>query len=106
MSNPPLWGRDTKGGAPGLSSGGSRDASQAGDKRETRHVRRSLPRFRPEARTQHAIDDAQQGLRSLLTPQTDDKYPHIISPSGATRSHRRGRVAGPATTDTGRVGAT
>ncbi|MFL5735124.1 MAG: LysM peptidoglycan-binding domain-containing protein, partial [Chloroflexia bacterium] len=56
-----------------------------------------MPSFRVKARTRHAIDDAQQGLKSLLTPQTSDKYPHIISPSGATRSHRRGRVAGPAT---------
>src|SRR3954470_18239552 len=95
MSNPPSEGRGTKGEAPGLSSGGSQDASHPGGKRDSRHMRRSIPKLRPQARTQHAIDDAQQGLRSLLTPPTDDKYPHIISPSGATRSHRHGRVAGP-----------
>src|SRR5438552_10434550 len=104
MSNPPLWGRDTKGGAPGPSSGGSHDATHQGDRRETQpesgteyppKPRRSLSRFRPQARTQHAITDAQQGLRSLLAPQRDEKHPRIISPSGATRSHRRGRVAGP-----------
>src|SRR4051794_28757373 len=106
MSNPPLWGGGAKGGAPGPSGGESRDLSRPDDKKETRHdlgssaphePRRSMPSFRVKARTRHAIDDAQQGLKSLLTPQTSDKYPHIISPSGATRSHRRGRVAGPAT---------
>src|SRR6476659_5264111 len=104
MSNPPLWGRDTKGGAPGPSSGGSQDAAHPGDRRETQpepgteypqKPRRSLSRFRPQARTRSAIDDAQQGLRSLLAPHRDDKHPRIISPTGATRSHRRGRVAGP-----------
>lgn len=105
MSNPPLWGRGAKGGVhDGLPSGGSHDAMHGASTSngKARHARRSISVTRSQARTRQAINDAQQGLESLLTPQTDDTQPHVISPSGATRSHRRGRVAGPAV-DAGRI---
>ncbi|HKP52685.1 MAG TPA: LysM peptidoglycan-binding domain-containing protein [Chloroflexia bacterium] len=57
-------------------------------------------------RASQAINDAQEGLSSLFQPRSsqngnashDDSQPHIISPSGATRNHTRGRVAGPTAT--------
>ena len=101
MSNPPLWGRGTNEAVPGLPE----EDGQGGpppDKKGTRRARRSISRS--QARTEQAINDAQQSLHSLLNPQTDRRntgstgsagHPHIISPSGATRSHKRNRVAGP-----------
>jgi murein DD-endopeptidase MepM/ murein hydrolase activator NlpD len=50
------------------------------------------------SRSQRAIEDAQQSLNSLLNPTADPSQPQIVSQSGATRNHTRGRVAGPAPT--------
>jgi murein DD-endopeptidase MepM/ murein hydrolase activator NlpD len=47
------------------------------------------------SRPQQAINDAQQSLHSLLNPQADDTQPQIISQSGASRNHTRGRIAAP-----------
>jgi murein DD-endopeptidase MepM/ murein hydrolase activator NlpD len=113
MSNPPLWGRGTKKRASGLSKGDGaeqrHDAIEAEGTKENRRKHLPVPRSRSQARTHQAIADAQQGLESLLNPQIArgpggtrmasapliDGHPHVISPSGITRSPSRGRVAGP-----------
>jgi murein DD-endopeptidase MepM/ murein hydrolase activator NlpD len=71
----------------------------------TRPTRSTRP-IKTNDRASQAINDAQEGLSSLLKPRSsqngntshDDSQPHIISPSGATRNHTRGRVAGPTAT--------
>jgi murein DD-endopeptidase MepM/ murein hydrolase activator NlpD len=70
--------------------------------RPTRSTKSTRP-IKPPDRASQAINDAQEGLSALLKPQSDkrdtqDSQPHIISPSGATRNHSRGRVAGPTAT--------
>ena len=59
-------------------------------------------------RTLQAIDDAQQGLHSLLNPPSEDEHSYIITQSGSIRSQARNRVAGPAalTSTTGNGKAT
>lgn len=47
------------------------------------------------SRSKRAINDAHQSLSSLLNPPADPSQPQIISPSGASRNHTRGRVAAP-----------
>ncbi len=88
-SNLPLWGKGAENGVEALRPEESSREAKAEGKRTAR------PRSKSQARTQQAINDATQGLHSLLNPQTDDTHPHIISPSGATRNQTRGRVAGP-----------
>ena len=63
---------------------------------EKRHLTTELQRRKSQARTNQAINDAQQGLHSLLNPQKDHQHPTVISQSGAIRNTRHGRVAGPA----------
>ena len=101
MSNPPSWGRDTKGEASGLPMDENRihDALRSGDVGEARKTRRLLPKPKSQSSSQKAITDAQQGLHSLLNPQTDSKHPNVISPSGAVRGQKRGRIAGPSNDD-------
>src|SRR6476620_5389906 len=97
MSNPPSGGRGTKGEASGLPMDDVHDALHSGDIGEARKARRSIPKPRSQARSRQAINDAQQGYSSLLDPHTDEKQPQVISQSGAIRSRRRGRIAGPST---------
>src|SRR4051812_22461018 len=97
MSNPPSGGRGTKGEASGLPMDDVHDALHSGDIGEARKARRSIPKPRSQARSRQAINDAQQGFSSLLNPQTDEKQPPVISKSGAIRSQKRGRIAGPST---------
>src|ERR1044072_9813792 len=94
MSNPPNGGRGTKKSGPGEGKEAGQEVSPSGDEK-TETPRRSRPRSKSQARTRQAISEAQQGLQALLHPQTDDTHPRVISPSGATRSRRQGRVAGP-----------
>ncbi len=61
----------------------------------------SAPNKRSRSRSQGAMNDAQQSLKSLLSPQTDDKQPRIITQSGAIRNQTRGRVAAPGTGSNG-----
>ena len=95
MPNPPLWGEGTKRAELDPSAGGSHDISAEANVEETRPVRRNLRRRKSQARTNQAINDAQQGLHSLLNPQKDHQHLTVVSQSGAIRNTRHGRVAGP-----------
>ncbi|HUP27549.1 MAG TPA: LysM peptidoglycan-binding domain-containing protein, partial [Chloroflexia bacterium] len=70
-------------------------ADQNGPAQQNAHSVKGARR-KPLDRTSQAIDDAQQGLTSLLQPPTGGTQPRIISKSGAARYHTRGRIAGPA----------
>lgn len=54
-----------------------------------------VAKSKAQDKKQQAINDAQQGMQSLLNLRADNGHPHIISSTGATRNHTRGRVAGP-----------
>lgn len=101
---PPITGNGPEKDAADLPLGDSSHDSLDGaasiwPTRPTRSTHSTRP-IKPPDRASQAINDAQEGLSSLLKPQTDkeDSQPHIISPSGATRNHTRGRVAGPTAT--------
>jgi murein DD-endopeptidase MepM/ murein hydrolase activator NlpD len=90
-SNLPSWGKGPENRAEDL----PRDAEDPSPgAKETRPPLRRA-KSKSEQHKLQAINDAQQGLHSLLNHPTGDGHPHIISSSGATRYHTRGRVAGP-----------
>lgn len=95
MSNPRSRGRDNKGKTPGLPMDNSHGTLHNHGVREIQRESLSAPASSPESQAQQALNDAQQGLHSLLNPPVEDDQPHIISLSGASRNQRRGRVAGP-----------
>lgn len=93
--NMPLRGKDREQDAeeilPGVSE---RDLLSGGETGRT--ARRSLPKSKSQSRADQAINDAQQGLHSLLRPHSGDgPRSIIISSSGAIRNHAHGRVVGP-----------
>ncbi len=90
-SNLPIEGMGLENDASGLPNGDDPKASHTNTSRSTRHTARP----RSTGRASQAINDAQQGLTSLLDAPTGDAQPRIVSQSGAIRNHTRGRVAGP-----------
>jgi murein DD-endopeptidase MepM/ murein hydrolase activator NlpD len=92
-SNLPLWGKGREEEDAGLTLGERNHETVRSETNEA--APRSTRKSKSRSRAQQSINDAQQGLHSLLKPQTGDGHPHIISPSGATRNQLRGRIAGP-----------
>src|SRR5687768_17805628 len=90
-SNLPHKGMGLEDDTTGLPSGDDHKVSHTNKSRPVRHTAKA----RPMGRASQAINDAQQGLTSLLETPAEDAQPRIISRSGATRYHTRGRVAGP-----------
>ena len=90
-SNLPQEGMGLENDTIGLPTGDDPKVSRTDKSRSTRHIARP----RSAGRASQAINDAQQGLSSLLDSPVSDAQPRIISRSGATRNHTRGRVAGP-----------
>ncbi|MEO6458694.1 MAG: LysM peptidoglycan-binding domain-containing protein [Chloroflexia bacterium] len=90
-SNLPQEGMGLENDTTGLPTGDNQTVSNADKSRSTRHTARP----RSVGRASQAINDAQQGLSSLLDSPAGDAQPRIISRSGASRNHTRGRVAGP-----------
>ena len=86
MSNPRTRGGDNNGKTPGLPMKNSQGRSHNPDLREIQHENLSVPASSQESQAQQALNDAQQGLHSLLNPPVEDDQPHIISLSGATRN--------------------
>src|SRR5687767_2891631 len=90
-SNLPDEGMGLENDTTGLPTGDEQEVSHANKSRPARHTVKS----RSMGRASQAITDAQQGLTALLESPVGDAQPRIISRSGATRYHTRGRVAGP-----------
>ena len=90
-SNLPDEGMGLENDGHGLPTGNDLQASHTDKSRLTRHIAKP----RPTGRASQAINDAQQGLSSLLDTPAGDAHPRIVSRSGATRNHTRGRIAGP-----------
>ncbi len=85
--NLPSWGK----GPECEDVGEAHEDAPSGRARSSTLVAKS----KAQGKKQQAINDAQQGMQSLLNLRADNGHPHIISSTGTTRYNTRGRVAGP-----------